>query len=80
MHPLLQRAFPDDFLDLALYGGEDYLLLFTADPELMSRVIPNLPEGAVVGELVEGEPGRVVIVDAAGRETVARRSGWDHFA
>lgn len=80
VHPLLMRAFPNDFLDLALYGGEDYLLLFTAEPALMSQVMANLPQGAVVGELVAGEPGRVVIVDAAGRETVARRSGWDHFA
>ncbi len=79
-HPLLKRAFPGDFLDLALHGGEDYLLLFTADAELMSQVMPNLPDGAVVGELVAGELGRVVIVDAAGKETVARRSGWDHFA
>ncbi len=80
VHPLLQRAFPADFLDLALHGGEDYLLLFTADAELMSQVMLNLPDGTIVGELVAGEPGRVVIVDAVGMETEARRSGWDHFA
>lgn len=78
-HPLLKDAFPGEFLDLALHGGEDYLLLFAADPELMSKVMPNLPDGAVLGELVAGEPGRVVIIDAEGKEIVACRSGWDHF-
>ncbi len=80
LHPLLKEAFPERALDLALYGGEDYLLLFTASAELMGRVIPQLNQGSVVGELVPGEPGRVVIVDGAGRETVAGRGGWDHFA
>ena len=80
VHSLLKETFPGRFLDLALYGGEDYLLLFTADSELMDRVMPQLTHGSVVGELVSGEPGRVVIVDGAGVETEAGRGGWDHFA
>jgi len=80
IHPLLKEAFPDRFLELALYGGEDYLLLFTADSELMDRVMPQLSHGSVVGELVSGKPGRVVIVDGAGKETEASQGGWDHFA
>ena len=65
---------------MALYGGEDYLLLFTAYSDLMDRVMPQLSHGSVVGELVSGKPGRVVIVDRAGKETEARQGGWDHFA
>ncbi len=80
VHPLLKEAFPDRYLDLALYGGEDYLLLFTANAELMERVIPQLNQGCVVGELVSGEPGRVVLVNGDGMETEAGRGGWDHFA
>ena len=80
VHPLLKEAFPDRFLELALYGGEDYLLLFAADSQLMDRVMPQLTHGSVVGELVSGDAGRVVIVDGAGVETEARRGGWDHFA
>ena len=64
---------------MALYGGEDYLLLFTAKKDLMAKVMPRLPDGAVVGELVSGEPGRVIIVDPSGGERVANRAGWDHF-
>ena len=80
VHPLVKESFPDRYLDLALYGGEDYLLLFTAHAELMERVIPQLNQGCVVGELVSGEPGRVVLVDGDGKETEADRGGWDHFA
>ena len=80
VHPLLKEAFPERYLELALYGGEDYLLLFTAKSELMDRVMPQLEHGSVVGELVSGDPGRVVIVDGSGKETEAGRGGWDHFA
>ena len=82
MHPLLKEAFPDDFLEMALKGGEDYLLLFTAAPELMRRLMSKLPGGAAtVGEIIPGEPGRVVIIDSSGAEVAAlvNRGGWDHF-
>lgn len=80
VHPLLKQAFPQQYLDLALNGGEDYLLLFAAPADLMERVMPQLPQGAaVVGELIAGEPGRVSMVDESGVETVAGSGGWDHF-
>ena len=80
VHPLLKEAFPDSHLELALNGGEDYLLLFTAPAELMNRVMPQLPKAAaVVGELIAGEPGQVSMVDASGVETPAISGGWDHF-
>ena len=80
VHPLLKMAFPESYLESALHGGEDYVLLFTAAPELMEKVIPLLPgECAVIGEITAGDPGRVVFVDALGNETVAGGKGWDHF-
>ena len=67
-------------LELALHGGEDYVLLFTAPAELMDTVMPQLPEGAaVLGEITAGEPGQVSIVDPSGAEMVASRGGWDHY-
>ncbi len=80
VHPLLKQAFPNEYLDLALGGGEDYLLLFTAPAEVMARVMPQLPDGAaVLGELLAGEPGRVVVVDSDGSERPSPSAGWDHF-
>ena len=80
VHPFLNEVFPENAVGLALTGGEDYVLLFTAAPELMRSLLPLLPAGAgVIGETVAGEPGEVRVVDPAGVETTAGRSGWDHF-
>ncbi len=79
--PSLQSVFPDDWLDLALYGGEDYVLLFTAPPDIMATALDLLPSGAaIIGEITGGTPGQVAVLDTAGRPRPRRGSGWDHFA
>jgi thiamine-monophosphate kinase len=79
-HPALAEAFPTRYRELALGGGEDYELLFTAAPELMARVLPLLAAGGtVVGEIVAGKPGAVIVLDAGGGEVKDLRGGWDHF-
>jgi thiamine-monophosphate kinase len=80
VHPHLTESFPEQYLDLALYGGEDYLLIFTAPPRVMQTVLPKLsPSAAVVGEIISGEPGSVTVVDASGAEISPGAGGWDHF-
>ena len=80
LHPLTRAAFPAEALGLALSGGEDYELLFTAPPDLMARVAGYLSTPAtIIGEIVEGEPGRVTLLDSGGREIAWQRGGWDHF-
>lgn len=80
VHPLLKQAFPEDFLNLALNGGEDYRLLFTARKSLMEQVIPQLPPGAaIIGEVFQGETGRVIVVDGSGDEVEPGTAGWDHY-
>ena len=84
VHPLLRRQFPDGFLAMALGGGEDYVLLFTGPPEVVEPLIPQLGAGsAVVGVITppegSGGPGRVAVVDGAGRELSLAGGGWDHF-
>ena len=79
--PALRQAFPDDWLDLALYGGEDYALLFTAPPAVMDATLPLLPPGAaVIGAITDGAPGQVAIIDGNGAVRPGRGAGWDHFA
>ena len=80
VHPFLSSRFPDDCVELALGGGEDYVLLFTGRPAKINHLVSRLPAGAaVVGEIIAGEPGRVTVVDAGGQELPARNRGWDHF-
>ena len=78
--PALRQAFPKEYLSLALGGGEDYELLFTAQPSLMTKVLPALPAGGtVVGEVVPGPSATVSVLDNAGQVIPVSRSGWDHF-
>lgn len=78
--PLLKRAFSKEYLDLALGGGEDYALIFTAPQETMKRVLLHLPPPvAVVGDILEGSPGKVTVVDASGRDVTPAHRGWDHY-
>jgi len=80
IHPLLKSQFPNDCVDLALGGGEDYVLLFTGSSAKVNQVVSGLPDGAsVVGEITDGEPGEVTVVDAQGTEIPAGNRGWDHF-
>ena len=72
----LQRAFPDDWADLALTGGEDYELAFAAPGETMARAQDALDTPVtVVGRIVDGEG--VEVVGAAVASTA--NGGWDHF-
>ena len=83
-HPALRRRFPGEYLSLALGGGEDYVLLFAGQPDLVHSLIPQLGEGAaVIGAITDAVApagaGRVSVVDAAGGELSLSGGGWDHF-
>ncbi len=72
----LRRAFPDDWSDLALTGGEDYELVFAAPGETVARAKDALDTPVtVVGRIVDGEGVEVVGATA----TRAADGGWDHF-
>ena len=80
IHPYLKSCFPDECVDLALGGGEDYVLMFTGPPAKVNHVVSGLPDGAaVVGQILDGKPGRVAVVDDQGQEISASNRGWDHF-
>ena len=80
IHPSLREIFPDRRLDLALSGGEDYELLFTASSETMADIVARseIPV-TVIGGISEGV-GLVTVRDSDGRVIVPRDRGWDHFA
>lgn len=64
-------------LDLALHGGEDYELLFTARP---GKRIPKQIAGVAIteiGRIVRGS--RIVVEDEKGAVFELRPRGWEHF-
>ena len=76
----LRRAFPDDWLRLALTGGEDYEILFTAPPVVMAGAAHALDVPVhAIGEIVEGPPS-VRVLDPDGRDIDIAAGGWDHFS
>lgn len=81
IHPMVQSAFGGESRRLALSGGEDYELLFTARREVIDQVgqVMSTPI-TVIGEMVEGDPGRVTVLDEHGREVDSEVAwGWEHF-
>ena len=64
-------------LDLALHGGEDYELLFTAAPR--TRVAEEIAGVRVtrLGEIIRGD--RAFICDKKGRRKPLPPRGWEHF-
>lgn len=76
----VRAAFGDRAIDLALYGGEDYELLFTAPPEVLDQISGwNLTPMTVVGEIVAGPP-EVWLIDQDGAVRRPDRRAWDHLA
>ena len=83
VHPLAmeaeRRGFAGSAEDLALHGGEDYELLFTARPGVR---IPRRIEGVAVtqiGTLRRGRRGQVVLRKRGQAPQTLRGGGWEHF-
>lgn len=71
-----------DPLDLALYGGEDYELLFAVDPGEADRVFWHLAEqtgtiATTIGTIEKASAGRVLVI--GGRPMALDPGGWAHF-
>ena len=83
MPEALTSVFGHDAQQMALSGGEDYELLFTAPFDLMDRLLARhrgrfTHIGNVVEEPDEGD--RVVVQDRTGQAIPVARKGWDHLA
>jgi len=80
IHTLLKSTFPNEYIDLALYGGEDYHILFTGAHDKVSQIITKMSDGAaIIGEITHGVPGQITLVYQNGERIVSSRKGWDHF-
>jgi len=80
IHPALKKNFKSDCLQLALSGGEDYELLFTAGSQTISRLKKLMPcPITVIGEITQGKPGQVTLIDSGGKIIPWKKAGWEHF-
>ncbi len=79
VHPAVSANFGDRSLELALSGGEDYELLFTASAAVIDRVAAatSCPV-TVIGEVTAGKG--VTLVDSEGKPVKSKKTGWQHFA
>jgi len=79
IEPRVKAEFGDRALELALSGGEDYELLFTARAEVIDGVKRKAAcPITVIGEILAGNKG-VTVVDSQGKPVNLSRRGWEHF-
>lgn len=78
--PAVRANFGDEALELALSGGEDYELLFTASAEVINKVrtAASCPV-TIIGEVVADKVGRTTLVYEKGDPVNLPRAGWEHF-
>ncbi len=79
IHPAVVKSFGNEAVKLALTGGEDYELIFTAPQKIVNVVKRELScPVTVVGEIVKSKS--VEVLDEDGNEFSWSSSGWDHLA
>jgi thiamine-monophosphate kinase len=79
--PTVKANFGTRALELALSGGEDYELLFTARPGVIESVRSAVScPVTVIGEIVADKASKITLVDKKGNPVSLPRTGWDHFA
>ncbi len=80
IQPTVKANFGDKSLELALSGGEDYELLFTASAEVINKVkrAASCPI-TVIGEIIADKIGKITLVDKKGNPFNLPRAGWEHF-
>jgi thiamine-monophosphate kinase len=78
--PAVTTCFGEQALELALNGGEDYELLFTASPQVMNKVKNTIQcPVTVIGEITTAKIGKVILIDSQGKPFRIKKTGWDHF-
>jgi thiamine-monophosphate kinase len=80
VHPAVRDNFGDRALPIALGGGEDYELLFTASTKTIDRIRNEIScPVSIIGEITEGPAGEVSLRDANGQPFIMSEAGWEHF-
>lgn len=80
VHPAVSESFGEKALELALTGGEDYELIFTAAEDIIKTLkkATSCPV-TVIGEITADNPGEVLVTDEKGNRLEPETGGWEHF-
>jgi len=78
IQPTVKATLSQKSLELALSGGEDYELLFTASAEIIDKVkrAASCPI-TVIGDIVADK--KITLVDSQGNPFNLGKAGWEHF-
>jgi len=78
--PAVIANFGNKALELALSGGEDYELLFTASAETIDKVKRAVKcPITVIGDIIASDIMGVTLVDSEGKPFQLTKDGWEHF-
>ena len=81
VHPAVKAHFGERAVNMALSGGEDYELLFTASEGIIDKVKGAIScPVTVIGEIVPGETGEITLLDDKGNCVILPEKGWEHFS
>jgi len=73
----LRQAFPAQALEWALYGGEDFELLLSAEVSVAKHLLERLPGAVWIGEVTGWDPqGTVWLKDG---QALSRQQAFQHF-
>ncbi len=79
--PLVEKIanqFGESALDYVLFGGEEYELLFTIDPEFESKLSKQMPDIRIIGQITE-EKDDIALIQSDGSKRTIVSGGYDHF-
>src|ERR1700730_3190748 len=76
--PLTERTKPDDALQLALHGGDEYELLFAVKAKNAGRLSPAY-QGLRLTRIGEITASKKIVLEKDGRDETLASGGWDPF-
>ena len=80
VHPAVKCAFGNDSIDMALSGGEDYELLFTATHDIIENIKEQFAcPVTVIGKITSADDNNVKLSDSKGKIYKSSGKGWNHF-
>lgn len=80
VNPIAKANFGEKALEMALSGGEDYELLFTASKNTICKVEKEIAcPITIIGEITAENMGKITLVGKQGKELKPEKTGWQHF-